>query len=203
MKNELYNVLDADPSDTIDKIKKSYRKKIKKFHPDHGGDPQEFTRIKKAYDVLSDPEKRIKYDKGEPIAEDQNKIDYHVNILLTQYFQQYILDNYIVLKIQKDLKDLCQIGQKKVTQLESSIKMYTSQLDNVYRKDEFENIYHSVIHQKLNEFKFELSDIQYRIQVISLAIKELDNYYEKKPSTKSKNDQNNKHIHPIFDLNIS
>lgn len=65
---DYYKVLgvprDADPAD----IKKVYRKLALKWHPDtYSGDaPQDaevqFKRISEAYEVLSDPEKRAKYD---------------------------------------------------------------------------------------------------------------------------------------------
>ena len=44
-------------------IKKAYRKAAMKHHPDKGGDPEKFKEISKAYEVLSDEEKRAVYDK--------------------------------------------------------------------------------------------------------------------------------------------
>jgi len=48
---------------SADEIKKSFRKKALKEHPDKGGDPEKFKELSVAYEVLSDPEKRKLYDK--------------------------------------------------------------------------------------------------------------------------------------------
>jgi curved DNA-binding protein CbpA len=58
----LYNVLGLDRSATADQIKKSFRQLSLKHHPDRGGDAEVFKQLAFAYNVLSDPEQRGKYD---------------------------------------------------------------------------------------------------------------------------------------------
>ena len=48
---------------TEDEIRKAYRKLSRDHHPDKGGDPGIFVKIKTAYETLIDPEKRSNYDK--------------------------------------------------------------------------------------------------------------------------------------------
>jgi DnaJ family protein A protein 2 len=47
----------------MDEIKKAYRQKALKEHPDRGGDKEKFQAIQQAYEVLFDKEKRDLYDK--------------------------------------------------------------------------------------------------------------------------------------------
>merc|ERR1719245_2858257 len=58
-----YKALEVDKGASEPEIKKAYRKLAVKYHPDKGGDPEKFKDITRAYEVLSDPEKRSKYDK--------------------------------------------------------------------------------------------------------------------------------------------
>jgi DnaJ family protein A protein 2 len=60
---EFYEILEVQQDASQDDIKKNYRKKVIKMHPDKGGDPEEFKRLQAAYEVLSHPEKREIYDK--------------------------------------------------------------------------------------------------------------------------------------------
>lgn len=63
---DYYQTLGVDKSATKDEIKKQYRKLARKYHPDVNPDNQEaeakFKEISEAYEVLSDDEKRRKYD---------------------------------------------------------------------------------------------------------------------------------------------
>ncbi len=64
-----YKTLGVGRLATADELKKAYRKLAKKLHPDlNPGDKKieaQFKEISAAYDMLSDTEKRRKYDRGE------------------------------------------------------------------------------------------------------------------------------------------
>ena len=51
-------MLEVSKDANTEQIKKAFRKKALKEHPDKGGDPNKFKRLKDAYDTLLDPEKR-------------------------------------------------------------------------------------------------------------------------------------------------
>jgi len=67
-------IVSADPYATLgvsraagrDEIKRAYRKRAKKAHPDRaGGSHEEMARLNKAVALLEDPKKRAAYDAGE------------------------------------------------------------------------------------------------------------------------------------------
>ena len=65
-KRDYYEVLGVDKNATADQIRKAYRKLAIKYHPDKNPDDKDaeekFKEAAEAYDVLSDDEKRKKYD---------------------------------------------------------------------------------------------------------------------------------------------
>merc|ERR1719389_1492374 len=61
---KFYKLLEVEKNASEAEIKKAYRKLAVKHHPDKGGDPEKFKEITRAYEVLSDSEKRAKYDRG-------------------------------------------------------------------------------------------------------------------------------------------
>ena len=65
-KRDYYEVLGVGKTATADEIKKAYRKKAVQYHPDKNpGDKaaeEKFKEAAEAYEVLSDPQKRQRYD---------------------------------------------------------------------------------------------------------------------------------------------
>jgi curved DNA-binding protein CbpA len=59
---DLYAVIGVARDASAAKIKAAYRRKSKAAHPDTGGSEEAFAALAQAYEVLSDPERRAKYD---------------------------------------------------------------------------------------------------------------------------------------------
>jgi DnaJ-class molecular chaperone len=93
---DFYYILGTDANSTLNEIKEAYRKLSKKFHPDlNQGDKyfeDRFREIKEAYDTLSDPAKRSRYDAAlkksrSNAAEEHQKRQYYREQNKNQQFQ--------------------------------------------------------------------------------------------------------------------
>jgi molecular chaperone DnaJ len=66
MDKDLYGILGVDKNANANTIKKAYRKQAMKYHPDkNAGDKEAETKFKdiaEAYEILSDPDKKARYD---------------------------------------------------------------------------------------------------------------------------------------------
>jgi DnaJ homolog subfamily C member 3 len=75
---DYYKILDIPRNAKLKQIKKAYREMALQWHPDkHQGEElkekaeKQFQLVAEAYEVLSDNDKRAKYDRGEEVFENQ------------------------------------------------------------------------------------------------------------------------------------
>lgn len=67
LKKDYYKILGLNKDTSEKEIKKEYRKKANKYHPDkYGGDGSEFKDINEAFQILGNKDKKHKYDHQSP-----------------------------------------------------------------------------------------------------------------------------------------
>lgn len=88
-KRDYYEILGLTKGATADEIKKAYRKLALEHHPDKGGDTTLFQEIAEAYSILSDPDKRAKYDQFGHNHPHETMSDDSVSDLLKEFIRRH------------------------------------------------------------------------------------------------------------------
>ena len=133
---KLYEILGVGKDANKEEVKKAYRKKSKETHPDAGGKQEDFFELTIAYKILSDDDKRSRYDNGEPV-DDLNKKEEDKSLviiaqLIQMLFQSADLDcqnavELIKLNIANNIVDLDKDLQNK-EKIKSNIKKFLKRL---------------------------------------------------------------------------
>lgn len=177
----LYKILGVKANASEEQIKKAYRKKVKKHHPDVGGDPEKFNQIQEAYDILSDPEKRKAYDTtGVTSTEPNNDLQVAVELVINKI--RYKIDGIenkdlltkggLLLEILMSLKDEIKEQEQKITYEKERIgllKILRKRMKTKKRKQI--NTGHEAIDQSLDYSKNGIEGCISRIKILSKALK--------------------------------
>ena len=83
---EFYTRLGLTPNASESDIKKAYRKLAIKHHPDKGGNEDTFKKLTEAYEVLSNKDKREKYDNFGKDGLDNNGMNFNPQDIFNQFF---------------------------------------------------------------------------------------------------------------------
>lgn len=180
---DLYKILDVNKTAGKGAIKKAYRDKAKTAHPDKGGSAQKFGTLQKAYDILSDDERRAKYDATGDMDEKtpENPLTPIVNILTAIFntvlqecaqSQQNPLEidicNRIRMKLDQGIAEM-----EKQIRINKNILETDKKLQGRFKKKKPEdmNIFESIGTQRLRDMQLNINNLEQGIKHIREAMK--------------------------------
>lgn len=172
-----YDVLGVSDTATPDEIKKAYRKKARKTHPDKGGKAEEFVKAAVAYEVLIDPQRKLLYDATG--RDRERSIEDEADQVLMGLFQQTLLAGKTnILGFLKDhLRDLGNSFGQEQSRLEERQKTL-NKLRSKISSTATVNLAHVVIDRELKAIDHALVGLDHQISVKRACQKMLEEYSE-------------------------
>lgn len=179
MVKEYYAILGLDENATPEEIKKAYKKRAAKHHPDkEGGNSELMQKVNKAYACLSDPGKKAKYD--ETGTDDPNELTLHqqaANIFMTEIanlLTSYYKGNFIKKAKQEISSKLLKIHEQK-QKIESNKAFLEFKLSRI-KCNKGEDLIKSILDRNLLALSVNLKLLSEAVEYTTLARDMCDNY---------------------------
>jgi curved DNA-binding protein CbpA len=177
----LYDELGLPTNCTFDEIKQKYRILAQIHHPDKGGDEEKFKRIKLAYEVLSDPVKREKYDSTGKYGEDisiRSEAMLRLSNMIAHFTQKLNPDHHdLILSMRVDINMAQESTIRGIESLNENISKLSKFSEKTKLKQDGENILKDFVDKIMQQQKEELLHMQSRLLVFELMLEILDNYH--------------------------
>lgn len=143
---DYYEILGVDDDATTDQIKDAHRRASIKAHPDRGGTAERQADVNEAFEVLSDPEKRKRYDAGEDPTPGGNQIEAEVLAVMGAAFSQTQKDpiTFVTDAIDQqrtDIKAAAATIRDKIKKFKDNLRKFTDSRD----RDDNPSSYDSII----------------------------------------------------------
>jgi len=169
---------DADPG----VIKKAYRSAAQGAHPDRGGSDEAFHQVQLAYDVLSDPERRDRYDRTGDCNE-PNKAD-AAEGKLAELFAS-IMDNKewsgdVIETCRKKIAVVIQGLQSNIAKMTVKQGKLISQAGRIVSTDEF-NLYDSILQEKITQLSQQIEHYDNELVLLHRVEVMLEVYTDERP----------------------
>ncbi len=179
MNDELYRILGVEKDSSPSEIKKAFRAKAKKNHPDKDGSPEEFQKIKQAYDVLSDPEKRKEYNETGLSPINSNK-DSDISKRLNAYVAQVLMKEGVSVKnIVRNLKDVIKTENQKLTVAKGKTENHADNLRMIVEKKcskEGRNTLKNISEKIIQDLLSDIQKIDYAIEINECCLEKVELY---------------------------
>lgn len=180
---DAYAILGVAPDAAPDEIKAAFRAAAKASHPDAGGTVEAFVRVRRAYFVLSDPDRRRRYDES-GIVDETSKLSFHTRVsgCLASLFDEFLRSGTAFRRDVDVIAAMRQSAQNKVDELEKQrveVRAVVGSLDDLagrIDRPEGENFFAKLIAERQRKLEEALRRIVDDKAVVEAALAELAGY---------------------------
>lgn len=145
----LYEVLGVGPNATAAEIKKAHPSLVKEHHPDRQGDRAAFERVQRAFEVLSDPERRKRYDEtGDDGQSTSDEVDAFLRQMIGAALEAGFLtdpEKNPLATIRSGMANLIKTQKARASVLERDIAKLMAARERVTKSGEGDNLFTEAI----------------------------------------------------------
>jgi curved DNA-binding protein CbpA len=177
-----YDVLGLNKNVSAAEIKRAYQLKAQLFHPDKGGHEDDFNKVKNAYDILRNEDRRAAYDAtGDDMYADENEVTRKALGEITGLFStvadqlEPTNDLMVVIKdiLTKNLKEI-ETNKKKH---KKTISKHEKMLKRIKNKNNVQNnIFKEVLVNKIKVSKMNIITLENNYRMNKRMFEILDDY---------------------------
>lgn len=167
---------DADP----ETIRRAYRKRAQKSHPDKGGSKEQFHAVQKAWDVLGDPQRREKYDRQ---GDDGPMLDTHamalqsIAALLMQVVDQVDVDHTNIVELMvSNTQQHEQQAKQKLAGLNDRIKKRERALKRFKKKNSGQDMIARMLEADIAQQRIAITNVEREIEVCKKMVEIVSDY---------------------------
>ena len=186
---DLYATLGVPKDADKATVRKAYRSKAKKVHPDTGGSPEQFALVKLAADILGDDARRAHYDRtGQASAPEPDnefsEIMKFVSTALDMALQKeaqngsidYITNKDMLERMRSEIREFKRTAATKEREMMHAIAINEKLLKRFHRKKKEPNFLEAMIVSRISGLKENIEKIKRDVQVADRALEFLDDY---------------------------
>lgn len=170
-KHNLYETLGVHKTSDKQTIKRAYRRKVKKLHPDKGGEHDEFLALQHAFDVLGNDARRARYDNNgdDTIPKENEALGLFVS-KFTEALEANPQSNCVRIA-QETLENMMQQFKAQIEQMHARLSALDVAVKSYKQcKQGEDNVIVSVIQQQQERLRTALIEAQKRLRVVTEAV---------------------------------
>lgn len=175
-----YETLGVPKEASRDEIRRAFRKKAQKMHPDKGGKAEDFYPLQRAYDVLGNPTRREQYDQtgsdGDGPDVRQMALGNIGQMFITMVEQQDIDHTNIVAEMRQAFKAAQAEENTQIVQLRRSIVKREKAMKRVKHKGDGPNILLQMLESDIGQRKHKIDALEQKGFLFAEIFKVLDEY---------------------------
>ena len=172
---DLYQALGVPKDADAATIKRAFRNKASKAHPDKGGDANTMALVNRAHDVLSDTERRARYDSTGETGELKAAADEASELLMAAFASCMDMpEGQFMAAVREKLQQMRAEGQATVQKLDQRLAKLTRRRE--LTTGPVANLAHRVMDQQIEQWQRDRNRIDASLQVVDRAIGGLASY---------------------------